>query len=78
MKWIWTRPVLLTWTEPEITIIVHNHDVKTIMTTKNLNTIEALELFIQGNQFVVFSVLGNKTERYIFIRKRWLNFDTSR
>ncbi len=36
------------------------------MTIKNLNTIEA---FLQGNQPVALSVLGNKTERYNFIRK---------
>ncbi len=48
--------------------------MKTIMTTKNLNTIEALELFLQGNQLVAFSVLGNKTERYIFIRKTLVKF----
>jgi len=48
--------------------------MKTIMTTKNLNTIEALELFLQGNQLVAFSVLGKKTERYIFIRKTLVKF----
>ncbi len=37
------------------------------MTIKNLNTIEAIEVFLQGNQSVVFSVLGDKTERYNFI-----------
>ena len=48
--------------------------MKTIMTIKNLSTIEALELFLQGNQLVAFSVLGNKTERYNFIRKTLVKF----
>jgi len=39
------------------------------MTIKNLDTVEALEAFLQGNQPVAFSVLGDKTERYTFIRK---------
>ena len=36
------------------------------MTIENLTTIEALENFIQGNQAVAFTVLGDKNERYIF------------
>ncbi len=43
--------------------------MKTIMTTKNLTTVERLEQFLQGNQRVAFSVLGNKTERYQFIEE---------
>jgi len=39
------------------------------MTTKSLNSIEAFELFFQDNQFITLSVLGNKTERNIFIRE---------
>jgi len=44
------------------------------MTIKNLNTIEELEQFLQGNQLVAFSVLGNKTERYNFIQKALIKF----
>ncbi len=44
------------------------------MTIKNLSTIEELELFLQGNQLVTFSVLGNKTERYNFIQKALIKF----
>ena len=40
------------------------------MTIKNLTTIETLENFIQGNQAVAFTVLGDKSERYQFIQKR--------
>ncbi len=39
------------------------------MKIDNLNTIDALDKFLQGNQTVAFSVLGNKSERYQFIRK---------
>ena len=45
------------------------------MTIKNLDTIEALEAFLQGNQAVVFSVLGDKTECYDFIRKTLVKID---
>ena len=45
------------------------------MTIKNLDTIEALEAFLQGSQAVAFSVLGNKTERYDFIRKTRVKID---
>ena len=44
------------------------------MTIKNLSTTEELELFLQGNQLVTFSVLGNKTERYNFIQKALIKF----
>lgn len=45
------------------------------MKIENLDTIEALEAFLQGNQLVAFSVLGNKTERYHFIRRTLVRFD---
>jgi len=46
--------------------------MSTIMKIENMDTIEAL---ILGNQLVAFSVLGNKTERYHFIRKTLVRFD---
>jgi transposase InsO family protein len=49
--------------------------MRTIMTINNLDTIEALEAFLQGNQPVAFSVFGDKTERYNFIRKSLVKFD---
>ena len=39
-----------------------------------LDAIETLENFLQGNQTVAFSVLGNKHERYQFIRKSLVKF----
>ena len=48
--------------------------MRTIMHIENLNTIEALAEFLQGNQPVAFSVLGNKAERYNFIRKTLVKF----
>lgn len=44
------------------------------MTIKNLGTVDELEQFLQGNQLVAFSVLGNKTERYQFIQKTLVKF----
>jgi hypothetical protein len=44
------------------------------MKIENLTTIEALESFLNGNQPVAFSVLGNKTERYEFVRKTLVKF----
>ncbi len=44
------------------------------MTIKNLTTIEALEGFIQGNQAVAFTVLGDKHERYQFVQKTLIKF----
>ena len=44
------------------------------MTTTNLKTIEALEAFLEGNQLVAFAVLGNKTQRYNFVRKTLVRF----
>lgn len=49
--------------------------MRAIMKIENLDTIEALEEFLLGNQLVAFSVLGNKTERYRFIRKTLVKFD---
>jgi transposase InsO family protein len=43
--------------------------METIMKTSDLKTPEELEQFLLGNQQVAFAVLGNKTERYEFIRK---------
>jgi hypothetical protein len=43
--------------------------METIMKASDLKTPEELEQFLLGNQNVAFAVLGNKTERYDFIRK---------
>jgi hypothetical protein len=48
--------------------------MKTIMTIKNVSSIKELELFLQCNQLVTLSVLGNKTERYNFIEKALIKF----
>jgi len=45
-----------------------------IMKIENLNTIDMLESFLEGNQPVAFSVLGSKTERYEFVRKTLVQF----
>jgi len=45
-----------------------------MMKIEHLKTIEALESFLEASQPVVFSVLGNKTERYHFIRKTLVTF----
>ncbi len=44
------------------------------MKIENLTTIEALESFLNGSQPVAFSVLGNKAERYEFVRKALVKF----
>lgn len=44
------------------------------MKIENLKTIEALDEFLQGNHLVAFSVLGNKADRYSFIRKTLVKF----
>lgn len=44
------------------------------MNIKNLTTIEELEHFIQGNQAVAFTVLGDKSERYTFIQETLVKF----
>jgi hypothetical protein len=43
--------------------------MKAIMNIENLTTIEELECFIQGNHAAAFTVLGDKNQRYQFIRK---------
>ena|GEM_PF-611658 len=43
--------------------------MKAIMNIENLTTLEDLEQFIQGNQAVAFTALGDKNERYKFIQK---------
>ena len=48
--------------------------MKAIMTIENLTTIEDLNNFIQGNQAVTFTVLGDKNERYKFIQKTLVKF----
>jgi len=48
--------------------------MRTIMNIENLSTIESLENFLQGNQAIAYSVLGDKTERYQFIRKTLVKF----
>jgi len=52
--------------------------MNTIMNIKNLNTIEALENFVLGNQAVAFSVLGDKHQRYQLIQRSLVKFDYSR
>jgi len=49
--------------------------MRTIMTTTNLKTIEALQAFIDGNQLAAFAVLGTKSERYDFVRKTLVKFN---
>ncbi len=44
------------------------------MNIENLTTIEELERFIQGNQTVAFTVLGDKNQRYQFIQKTLIKF----
>ena len=48
--------------------------MKAIMNIESLTTIEALEGFIQGNQAVAFTVLGDKHERYQFVQKTLIKF----
>ena len=44
------------------------------MNIDNLTTVEALDDFLQGNQAVAFSVLGDKTQRYQFTQKTLVKF----
>jgi len=44
------------------------------MNVDKLNTIKSLEDFLQGNQAIAFSVLGDKSERYRFIQKILIRF----
>lgn len=39
------------------------------MNLENLTTVESLDHFLQGNQAIAFSVLGDKAERYQFTQK---------
>jgi len=48
--------------------------MRMIMNIENLSTIESLENFLQGNQAIAYSVLGDKTERYQFICKTLVKF----
>ena len=45
------------------------------MNIDNLTTVEALDDFLQGNQAVAFSVLGDKTQRYQFTQKTLVKFN---
>jgi hypothetical protein len=53
---------------------VHDHRMKELMNIQNLTTVEALDSFIQGNQTAVFTVLGDKKERYQFIQSKLIKF----
>jgi hypothetical protein len=44
------------------------------MNSENLTTVESLDQFLQGNQDIAFSVLGDKTERYQFTQKILVKF----
>jgi hypothetical protein len=44
------------------------------MNSENLTTVESLDQFLQGNQAIAFSVLGDKTERYEFTQKILMKF----
>jgi hypothetical protein len=44
------------------------------MNIKNLTTVEALENFLKGNPIITYSVLGDKAEKYLFIRKTLVKF----
>jgi len=46
-----------------------------IMNIENLSTIGSLDNFLQGNQAIAYSVLGDKTECYQFIRKTLVKFN---
>ncbi len=46
------------------------------MNIENINTFEAIEIFLEGNQPIAFSVLGDKQERYTFIRKILVKFSS--
>tara|TARA_R110001583_G_scaffold27381_3_gene97948 strand:+ start:187 stop:1494 length:1308 start_codon:yes stop_codon:yes gene_type:complete len=50
------------------------HKMKAIMNIENINTLEDLEHFIQGNQTVIHPILGDKHERYQFIQKTLVQF----
>ncbi len=48
--------------------------MRAIMTLKQLDTLDSIRKFLEGNQRVAFSVLGSKPERYQFIRKALVDF----
>jgi hypothetical protein len=48
--------------------------MEAIMNIENLNTIEDLEHFVQGNQTVIHPILGDKHARYQFIQKTLVKF----
>jgi len=48
--------------------------MRTIMNIENLTTIEAVENFLEGNQAVAYSVLGDKAQHYQFIHKTLVKF----
>jgi len=50
------------------------HFMETIMNVDKITTISSLEDFLNGNQFVAFSVPGGKSERYQFIQKILIKF----
>jgi hypothetical protein len=49
--------------------------MRAIMNSGSLTTVESLEHFLQGNQAIAFSVLGDKTERYQFTQKTLVKFN---
>lgn len=48
--------------------------MRAIMTLDQLDSLEAIQKFLDGNQRVAFSVQGTKYERYQFIRKTLVRF----
>jgi hypothetical protein len=44
------------------------------MNIESPTTVESLNHFLQGNQALAFSVLGDKTERYQFTQKTLVKF----
>ena len=48
--------------------------MRAIMNIENLTTVESLDHFLQGNQAIAFSVLGEKSERYQFTQKILVKF----
>jgi hypothetical protein len=48
--------------------------MRAIMNSEKLTTVESLDQFLQGNQAIAFSVLGDKTGRYKFTQKIRVKF----
>jgi hypothetical protein len=44
------------------------------MNSEKLTTVESLDQFLQGNQAIAFSVLGDKTGHYKFTQKIRVKF----